>query len=98
MVHKHIETLKGFKKGTVRVFSDTKYEFLDAIDSLWDAIKGFSKVLFTIVVWFFALFLMLLLPLATWLRLKWEKDLEVTKEKAKQNYIDRMTCLHQKGE
>ena len=69
-MNKHIKTLKGFKKGTVSVFSDTKYDFLDAIDSLWDAAKGFSKVLFTVVVWLFALFLMLLFSLETWLRLK----------------------------
>lgn len=75
-MNKHLETLVGFKKGSAKVFKDQFYELWDAWDDLVSAFKKIGVALFVLVVWVFSLLLICILPLATWLRLKWEKERE----------------------
>lgn len=96
-MNKHLETLVGFGKGTKKIFKDQFYELWDAWDELVSAFKKIGTALFTLIVWVFSLVLICILPLATWLRLKTERDYEIAVKKARRDYLDRMTCLHQKG-
>lgn len=73
-MNKHLETLIRFGKGTKKIFKDQFYELWDAWDDLVSAFKKIGVALFTLVVWLFSLVLIFILPLATWLRLKWEKE------------------------
>ncbi|WP_312158890.1 hypothetical protein [Acinetobacter sp.] len=95
-MNKHIETLTGFKNGTKKIFRDCFYDLWDAWDELLSAFKKIGFVIFVFVVWLFSLALVCILPLATWLRLKWEREHEVAVEKAKREYMERITCLHNK--
>lgn len=73
-MNKHLQTLTGFKKGTKKIFKDQFYELWDAMDDLVGAFKKIGMAVFTLIVWIFSLLLICILPLATWLRLKWEKE------------------------
>lgn len=95
-MNKHLETLVSFKNGTKKIAKDGFYELWDAWDEILSAFKKISYVLFVFVVWLLSLVLICILPLATWLRLKWKREREVAMEKAKREYMERMTCLHQK--
>lgn len=75
-MNKHLETLVGFKKGSTKVFKDQFYELWDAWDDLVSAFKKIGMALFVLVIWIFSLLLICILPLATWLRLRWEKERE----------------------
>lgn len=88
-MNKHLETLVLFKDGTKRLLQEQSFELLDAV-------KKIAYALFVLAWWLFALMLIILLPLATWIRLKAERDYEKAVLKAKHDYLDRMTCLHQK--
>ena len=95
---KHIETIKGFKKGTKSIFSELRYEFLDSCEELWSALKGFSKSIFVVSVWLFSLSLVVFaLPLATWLRIKWEREMVEAHKKAAQELANRMSPV-ERGE
>lgn len=96
-MNKNLETLVGFKRGTQKIFRDQFYDLWDAWDELVSAFKKIGMALFILVIWIFSLLLVCILPLATWLRLKWEQEHKQAIEKAKKDYMDRMTCLHQKG-
>lgn len=89
-MNKHIETLIGFKSGTKKVFKDQFYDLWDAWDELVSAFKKIGMVVFTLIAWVFTLVLICFLPLATWLRLKWDRDYEIAVNKAKKDYMDRM--------
>ncbi|WP_180084856.1 hypothetical protein [Acinetobacter sp. YH12145] len=95
-MNKHFQTLVGFKNGTKKIFKDCFYDLWDAWDELLSAFKKIGFVVFVFVVWLFGLALICILPLATWLRLKWERDAEEKRKKAVQECMDRMTCLHNK--
>lgn len=96
-MNKHIETLIGFKSGTKKVFKDQFYDLWDAFDELISAFKKIGMFLFVLIIWLFALMLICILPLATWLRLKWEKekqeqyDQEVARIKKGYNPVKRGT-------
>ena len=94
--NKHLKTLVGFKNGTKRMAKDCIYDLWEACDELLSAFKKIGYVLFVLVVWLFSLALVCILPLATWLRLKWERDHEAAVLRAKHEYMDSMTCLHQR--
>lgn len=95
-MNKHLQTLVGFKNGTKEIFKDCFYDLWDAWDELLSAFKKIGFVVFVFAVWLFSLALICILPLATWLRLKWERDAEEKRKKAVQECMDRMTCLHNK--
>jgi len=95
-MNKHLKTLVGFKNGTKGIAKDCINDLWDACDELLSAFKKLSYVILVFVVWLFSLALVCVLPLATWFRLKWEREHEVAVKKAKREYINGMTCLHQK--
>lgn len=80
-MNKHLETLVGFKKGSKKVFKDQLYELWDAWDDLVSAFKKIGMALFVLVIWIFSLLLICILPLATWLRMKWERERQEQYEK-----------------
>lgn len=96
-MNKHIETLVGFGKGTKKIYKDAFYDLWDAWDEIVSALKKIGLIIFNLIAWLFALLLICFLPLATWFRLKVERDHEIAVEKAKEDYMERMTYLHQKG-
>ncbi|TCB79357.1 hypothetical protein E0H89_03640 [Acinetobacter sp. ANC 3781] len=95
-MNNHLKTLIGFKNGTKKIAKDSFYDLWDACDELISAFKTIGKVVFVLIIWLFSLVLVCILPLATWLRLKWEREHEAAVEKAEREYMERMTCLHQK--
>lgn len=97
-MNKHLETLIGFKNGSKAVAKESFYELWDALDELVSAAKKIGKVLLIFVCWLFSLLLICFLPIATWLRLKWEREQDEAIKKAKRDYLEKMTCLHQKGD
>lgn len=97
-MNKHIQTLISFKNGSKTLAKESFYELWDALDSLVSAGKKIGKVLLVFVCWLFGLLLICLLPLATWLRLKWRREQDEAIKKAKSDYWEKMTCLHQKGD
>lgn len=97
-MNKHLKTLICFKDGSKALAKESFYELWDALDSLVSAGKKIGKVLLVLVCWLFGLLLICLLPLATWLRLKWEREQDEAIKKAKLDYLEQMTCLHQEGD
>ncbi|QGA11032.1 hypothetical protein GFH30_06345 [Acinetobacter wanghuae] len=93
-MNKHIKTLVGFKNGTKSVAKDCFYDLWDALDEILSAFKKIGFVIFAFMIWILSLALICILPLATWLRVKWERDAEIESKKAAQEYADQMTCLH----
>lgn len=89
-MNKHIKTLVGFKNGTKTIFSDMWCDVLDALDDLWGVAKVFAKAIFVLIVWFLSLLLILVLPLATYLRIKWEREAKEENEKARKELMERM--------
>lgn len=88
----HLKTIVGFKNGTRSIFSDLRCDVLDALEDLWGVIKVFAKATFVIAVWLFSLCLVVLaLPLATYLRIKWEREAKEAHEKAKKELLERMS-------
>ena len=85
-MNKHLKTLVGFKNGTKGIAKDGFYEIWDACDELLSALKKIGCVLFVFIVWLFGLALICILPLATWLRLKWERE----HENAMKKEVDRI--------
>ena len=94
-MNKHLKTLVGFKRGTTKIFTEQYYELWDASEEIWSGMKKIGLSVFVLLVWLFALCLIVVLPLATWLRLRWEKQHEDLIEKRKQEVFDSYTCLHQ---
>ena len=88
-MNKHMETLVRFKDGSKTLLKEQCGEFLTGL-------KKISYSVFVLAWWLFALMLIIVLPLATWIRLKAERDYEKAVEKKRREYMDRMTCLHQK--
>lgn len=91
-MNKHLKTIIGFKNGTRTIFSDLRCDVLDALDDLWGVIKVFARTIFAITVWLFSLCLVVFaLPLATYLRIKWEREAKEAHEKAKKELLERMS-------
>ncbi len=89
-MNKHLQTLVGFKNGTKKIAKDCFYDLWDAWDELFSAFKKIGFVVFAFAVWLFSLVLICILPLATWLRLKWEREANEAREKAKKELMERM--------
>lgn len=93
-MNKHLETLVGFKNGTKKIAKEQFYELWDAWDHLVEVIKKISYALFVLVVWFVSLALICILPLATHIRLKWEKQYQEEYEAEVKRVKDSYTSLN----
>ena len=87
-MNKHIQTLIGFKNGSRKLATESFYDLWDAWDEIVSAFKKIGYVIFVLVMWFVALALICVLPLATWLRLRWERQYEAQVAKRKQEILD----------
>ena len=97
-MNKHIKTLSVFKNQT-KVISREVCDDIDcAFGNLISAMKGFGMAIIRIIGWLIGLSLILILPVATCIRLKCERDNEKAIRKFKREYMERMTCLHRKDE
>ncbi len=76
-MNKHIETLMGFKKGSKKIWKEQFYELWNAFDELVSAFKKIGYAFFVLLVWIFSLCIIIFLPIATYLRIKWQKQAEV---------------------
>lgn len=90
-VNKHIETLVGFKAGTKKQAKEAFYTLWDVWDDLVSAFKKIGWVLWVFVWWLISLLLICCcLPLATYLRLKFEKQNQIALEKVREAYCRKM--------
>lgn len=93
-MNRHIETLINFKNGSKSVAKECFEDIKDAGTDLLSAFKNVSRVLFVVVIWLFLVpFVILALPLATRLRLKFARDAIANRKKAAEVYAGRVQAL-----
>lgn len=96
-MNKHIQTIVSFRDGVKQIIPDQCSKFCDAGIDLLKALKRMVLAIVCLLWLLFPLVIMIFcLPLATWIRLKAERDYEKAVEKAKREYMELMTCLHHK--
>lgn len=87
-MNKHVKTLVGFKNGTKKLAKESFYDLWDAWDLLVDAFKKIGYVFFVLLMWIVALALIFALPIATWLRIRWESQYNAQVAKRKKEIQD----------
>lgn len=90
-MNKHLKTLIVFKYGTKRIVLDVKDTVLEIGEDLLKTFKKLCYVILVLAGWLIGLLLIIFLPVATWFRLKCEKENQVALEKAREAYLNRMS-------
>ena len=97
-MNKHLKTFSVFKSRTGVIGSEVLQEIRESGRYLFKSLMTLGYALYLITGWLLGLAILICcFPLATWIRLKAEKDYETAFAKAKKEYIDRLTCLHNRG-
>ncbi|WP_180155204.1 hypothetical protein [Acinetobacter sp. YH12045] len=96
-MNKHIETIKLFGISLKSAVIENTETTVDSIQLIGKGLLGLLMVLGDYAVRLtFPVLIIFALPLVTWLRIKGECALEKARKEAVKEYMDSMTCLHQK--
>ena len=96
-MNKHIETVRLYASSLRAAIIENTETTVDSVQLIGEGLFGLIKVLGDFALrLFFLILIIIALPFVTWLRLKVELAHEKARKKAVQEYMERMTCLHNK--